>query len=127
MSPSVSSIVEILQTLSGFVDEIPLAPQTSRYGNLAYRTWHERMCCEAESFMVRLLTKEIEAAAVELVPYFTDSFGNSSRIDYAVDLMFRLSPWFFFLILSLLTAAGLIMVCLFEFCFVYVVLSIDFT
>ncbi|PHT73863.1 hypothetical protein T459_21140 [Capsicum annuum] len=37
--------------------------------------------------MVRLLTKEIEAAAVELVPYFTDSFGNSSRIDYVVEIL----------------------------------------
>ncbi|KAM3217926.1 serine/threonine-protein phosphatase 2A activator isoform X1 [Capsicum annuum] len=95
VSPSVSSIVEILQTLSGFVDEIPLAPQTSRYGNLAYRTWHERMCCEAESFMVRLLTKEIEAAAVELVPYFTDSFGNSSRIDYGTGHETNFAAWLY--------------------------------
>ncbi|TMX00975.1 hypothetical protein EJD97_025512 [Solanum chilense] len=81
-SSVVLAIVSVLETLSVYVDEIPLAPQSSRYGNLAYRTWHERMSCDAESFLLQFLPPGLQSATVELVPYFTDSFGNSSRIDY---------------------------------------------
>lgn len=83
-SSVVLAIVSVLETLSVYVDEIPLAPQSSRYGNLAYRTWHERMSCDAESFLHQFLPPDLQSATVELVPYFTDSFGNSSRIDYGM-------------------------------------------
>lgn len=95
VSPEVAAIVSVLETLIGYVDEIPLAPQTSRYGNLAYRTWHERMCCDAESFMLQFLPKEMEVASVELVPYFTDSFGNSSRIDYGTGHETNFAAWLY--------------------------------
>lgn len=36
----------------------------------------------AESFILQVLPAELKSATVELVPYFTDSFGNWSRIDY---------------------------------------------
>ncbi|KAJ8574300.1 hypothetical protein K7X08_026105 [Anisodus acutangulus] len=95
VSPAVLAIVEILQTLIGYVDEIPLAPQSSRYGNFAYRTWHERMSCNAESFMLRFLPLELKEAIVELVPYFTDSFGNSSRIDYGTGHETNFAAWLY--------------------------------
>lgn len=88
-SPVVLAIIFVLETLMTYVDEIPLAPQTSRYGNLAYRTWHECMTSDAESFMLKFLPPDLQSATVELVPYFTDSFGNSSRIDYG--MLFRIS------------------------------------
>lgn len=59
--------------------------QSARYGNISYRTWHERMSGEAEAFMMMFLPPELSDAAVELVPYFTDSFGNASRIDYGIN------------------------------------------
>ncbi|KAJ8565328.1 hypothetical protein K7X08_007904 [Anisodus acutangulus] len=95
VSPAVLEIVEILQTLIVYIDEIPLAPQSSRYGNLAYRTWHERMSCDAESFLLRLLPFELKEASVELVPYFTDSFGNSSRIDYGTGHETNFAAWLY--------------------------------
>lgn len=82
VSSAVSTIVDVIEKLITFVDEIPPAPQAARYGNVAYRTWHDRMSSDAESFMLMLLPADLRNAAVELVPYFTDSFGNSSRIDY---------------------------------------------
>lgn len=81
----------MLQTLLDFVDQIPPAPQAARYGNVAYRSWHEQMCDSAESFMMRLLPSEFQDAVVELVPYFTDSFGNSTRIDYGINFLLILN------------------------------------
>ena len=54
---------------------------TGADGNLSYRTWHARMVGNSDSFMFRFLPENLLSAAIEIVPYFTDSFGNSSRID----------------------------------------------
>ncbi|KAK1385388.1 Serine/threonine-protein phosphatase 2A activator [Heracleum sosnowskyi] len=76
------SLLSILETLERFVHEIPPLPQAARYGNLAYRDWHERMCERAEIFVGELVGDDLKGAVVELVPYFSDSFGNWNRVDY---------------------------------------------
>lgn len=95
MSPLVTSVVSIIETLASFVDEIPPAPQSSRYGNVAYRTWHERMSDAAHSFMMRFLPDHLSNATIELVPYFTDSFGNASRIDYGTGHETNFAAWLY--------------------------------
>ncbi|CAI9097043.1 OLC1v1033338C2 [Oldenlandia corymbosa var. corymbosa] len=96
VSPAVSAaLVGVMEKLISFVDEIPPAPQSSRYGNVAYRTWHDRMSSHAESFMLELLPPNLAEAAVELVPYFTDSFGNSSRIDYGTGHETNFAAWLY--------------------------------
>ncbi|KAG9135457.1 hypothetical protein Leryth_007216 [Lithospermum erythrorhizon] len=95
VSPTVNSIISIIETLVAYVDEIPPAPQSARYGNVAYRTWHERMSEEAESFMMRILPDEVKDASIELVPYFTDSFGNASRIDYGTGHETNFAAWLY--------------------------------
>ncbi|KAL7180764.1 hypothetical protein ACSBR1_039760 [Camellia fascicularis] len=99
LSPTVSSIVSILQTLIRFVDEIPPVAQSSRYGNYSYRTWHSRMTENAESFMLAFLPEDLQSATVEIVPYFTDSFGNSSRIDYGTGHETNFAAWLYCLAL----------------------------
>lgn len=96
VSPAVSTILHVIEKLISFVDEIPPVPQPGRYGNIAYRTWHERMSSDAESFMQMILPSNLLDATVELVPYFTDSFGNSSRIDYGnyMVIYISISPMF---------------------------------
>lgn len=37
---------------------------------------------EADDLIYSLLPVEKKGAAIELVPYFLDSFGNATRIDY---------------------------------------------
>ncbi|KAJ8762454.1 hypothetical protein K2173_007893 [Erythroxylum novogranatense] len=81
-SPVVKSIVSIIETLAQWVDEIPTVEQAARYGNVSYRTWHERLVEKSESLILRFLPDDLKASTVEIVPYFIDSFGNSSRIDY---------------------------------------------
>ena len=81
-SPTVESLVRIIRTLSGYADEIPPAAHTLRYGNPAYRDWHQRMSDGADALVASLLPEAMRAAAIELVPYLQDSFGNRIRIDY---------------------------------------------
>lgn len=95
MSVVTTSIVSIIQTLTEFVEQIPPLPQSSRYGNLAYRDWHNRMSETAESFMLQFLPADLSSATVELVPYFTDSFGNSSRIDYGTGHETNFAAWLY--------------------------------
>ncbi|XP_022865583.1 serine/threonine-protein phosphatase 2A activator isoform X2 [Olea europaea var. sylvestris] len=95
VSSTIEVIISILQTLSDYVDEIPPAPQSSRYGNVAYRAWHERISSDAESFMLTFLPPDLHGATVELVPYFTDSFGNSSRIDYGTGHETNFAAWLY--------------------------------
>ncbi|KAK6122497.1 hypothetical protein DH2020_043758 [Rehmannia glutinosa] len=95
VSPAVETLVSILQKLVAYVDEIPPAPLTGRYGNVAYRVWHERMSGDAEGFMLMLLPPDLRDAAVELVPYFTDSFGNASRIDYGTGHETNFAAWLY--------------------------------
>ena len=66
-SGKILGLLSVLETLERFVDEIPPLPQAARYGNLAYRDWHERMTEKAESFVGELLSDELKGAVVELV------------------------------------------------------------
>ncbi|KAM7252793.1 hypothetical protein ACFE04_025411 [Oxalis oulophora] len=95
VSPVVDQIVTIIETLNQWVDQIPPMQQSSRYGNLSYRTWHERLVANSGSLMLKFLPQELCAATIELVPYFTDSFGNSSRIDYGTGHETNFAAWLY--------------------------------
>ncbi|KAL5558945.1 hypothetical protein UlMin_035156 [Ulmus minor] len=94
-SPVVESIVSILQTLNQWVDQIPPAQQASRYGNASFRIWHARLEMQSESLMNRFLPDDLRSSTVEIVPYFTDSFGNPSRIDYGTGHETNFAAWLY--------------------------------
>ncbi|KAL5564985.1 hypothetical protein UlMin_028149 [Ulmus minor] len=52
------------------------------YGNASFRIWHARLEMQSESLMNRFLPDDLRSSTVKIVPYFSDSFGNYSRIDY---------------------------------------------
>ncbi|KAG0503763.1 hypothetical protein HPP92_003835 [Vanilla planifolia] len=83
LSPTISSLLSLIETLEKWIEEIPPLPHSSRYGNPAYRSWNEKLCDEGMSLIIPMLnTDELLHAADELFPYLSDSFGNSFRIDY---------------------------------------------
>ncbi|PKA60522.1 hypothetical protein AXF42_Ash017928 [Apostasia shenzhenica] len=83
LSPSLSCLLSFLETLTKWIDEIPPQPHGLRYGNPAYRSWHEKLSAESYLLILPILTSdELRPAADELLPYLLDSFGNASRIDY---------------------------------------------
>ena len=65
-----------------FRRRIPPSQQSLRYGNPAYRTWFMRMAENAISLLQSVLPEHLRGAALEIAPYFLDSFGNATRIDY---------------------------------------------
>eukprot|EP00250_Pteridium_aquilinum_P000019 c10031_g1_i1 orf=230-1441(+) len=78
----VRTLVQIIDLMSGWVDEIPPLQQPARYGNPAFRDWQARLQDQGPSLILKLLPKDMEPAVTELFPYFADSFGNATRIDY---------------------------------------------
>ncbi|XP_042495103.1 serine/threonine-protein phosphatase 2A activator-like [Macadamia integrifolia] len=94
-SQTLNSIVSILETLLRWVDEIPPVDQSSRYGNLSFRTWQSRLADNADSLMLQFLPEDLRSATIEIVPYFTDSFGNSSRIDYGTGHETNFAAWLY--------------------------------
>ena len=94
-SPILNSILSILQSLIDWVDEIPPVQQSSRYGNLSFRVWQSRLFDNSEQLMLQFLPDDLQSATVELVPYFADSFGNSSRIDYGTGHETNFAAWLY--------------------------------
>jgi len=82
VSPATERVLAMLTKLSSWIDEIPAVEQQQRFGNMAYRTWHEKLVKEADSLAKEVLADVCPAASVELAAYLSDSFGNATRIDY---------------------------------------------
>ncbi|CAA0394211.1 unnamed protein product [Arabidopsis thaliana] len=95
ISPTVAAIVSILETLLQWIDEIPPAQQSARYGNVSFRSWHERLRERGESLILEFLPEEFKESVIEIVPYFFDSFGNSSRIDYGTGHETNFAAWLY--------------------------------
>ncbi|CAM6116890.1 unnamed protein product [Calypogeia fissa] len=81
-SPLIRSLVGILGKMSEWVDELPPRQQPARYGNLAFRDWQGRLEQDGPDLVKQILPEHLREAVVELFPYFADSFGNATRIDY---------------------------------------------
>lgn len=82
LSKPVIQILEVLDTLEQWVDSIPPVEHKLRYGNPAFRTWFRRVEKNAKRLMATVLPERLGDATQELAPYFVDSFGNPTRIDY---------------------------------------------
>ena len=81
-SSAINSMVQVLDTLNSWVNEIPPAKQALRYGNPAYREWFAKVDDNADSLLRTILPPELPQAAIELKPILLDGFGNKTRIDY---------------------------------------------
>ncbi|XP_076316351.1 phosphotyrosyl phosphatase activator [Tachypleus tridentatus] len=82
VSPVTSALIDVLNTLDGWIDEIPPIDQPQRFGNKAFRQWHQKLVDEAEILLKIAIPEHAYAAIIELGPYLIDSFGNPTRIDY---------------------------------------------
>ena len=71
-----------MKLLSKLVEEYPPIDQPMRFGNKAFRSWLDRVKADAVEMHKTLLPSQYHDAIVELVPYFLESFGNYTRIDY---------------------------------------------
>lgn len=82
-SENLVKVDSVLQVLDTWIDEIPPQEQPMRYGNMAYRDWHAKITSEEGMDMIKELLPPGKLGALqELRSYWTDSFGNATRIDY---------------------------------------------
>ncbi|XP_048587100.1 serine/threonine-protein phosphatase 2A activator isoform X2 [Nematostella vectensis] len=82
ISENCLKLIEVLDTMDKWIEEIPPVEQPQRFGNKAFRDWFDKMEENSEAFVKSLLSEEYQGATVELRAYFKDSFGNRVRIDY---------------------------------------------
>ena len=82
VSPLVGRALGMLEAMGGWVDEIPPLDQPMRYGNKAYRLWHDRLQADGPALVLALLPPELHPAATELHVYLAGCFGDPTRIDY---------------------------------------------
>lgn len=81
-SKSVQVLLGILNQLGIWVREIPPSNYAARFGNIAFRSWFAQLEKSSIELLSTILPPSIQDAKVELIPYFLQSFGNPSRIDY---------------------------------------------
>uniref|UniRef100_A0A336N0H0 Serine/threonine-protein phosphatase 2A activator n=1 Tax=Culicoides sonorensis TaxID=179676 RepID=A0A336N0H0_CULSO len=82
ISEPAQKIIDLLNKLEQLAIETPPIEQPQRFGNMAYRTWHQKMSNICEELIKEILPETLSEAAKELEVYLRDSFGNATRIDY---------------------------------------------
>jgi serine/threonine-protein phosphatase 2A activator len=95
VSEAVGEIVSILTDMKQWIIEIPPVQQPMRFGNKAYRAWHERLVDNCTAIHERLLPESLLARGVadELNVYLRESFGSSVRIDYGTGHELNFVAW----------------------------------
>eukprot|EP00118_Oscarella_pearsei_P003888 m.16168 g.16168 ORF g.16168 m.16168 type:complete len:310 (+) comp26765_c0_seq1:478-1407(+) len=81
-SEAIRQLVDLLNQLDSWIDEIPPIDQPQRFGNKAFRTWQEKLEKNAPSMIGPLLPDKFKDANKEVAVYLSGGFGNATRIDY---------------------------------------------
>jgi serine/threonine-protein phosphatase 2A activator len=68
--------------LEANLEECPPIKQPMRFGNRAFKDWHDKLTGTAETLLNEILPANKKGAIPELLPYLLESFGSEVRIDY---------------------------------------------
>ncbi|KAI0353684.1 Phosphotyrosyl phosphatase activator [Trametes cingulata] len=78
----VAAVIDMLDKLDKWIDEIPPLPTPQRFGNLAFRTWGKRLEAECDDLLRALLPTHLLPSIPFISPYLLTSFGSFTRMDY---------------------------------------------
>ncbi|KAI8823114.1 uncharacterized protein EV422DRAFT_392601 [Fimicolochytrium jonesii] len=92
-SETVRKLVDMLDTLDKWIDEIPALETPQRFGNKAFRTWIDRLESNAASIISSILPPDRQPAVEELTPYLTGGFGHGTRLDYGSGHELSFTAW----------------------------------
>jgi len=92
-SPMIVSLGKILSEMSSWVDQLPPKQQPARYGNPTFREWQTWLEERGPSLIAQILPDSMKLGVMELFPYFADSFGNATRIDYGTGHEANFAAW----------------------------------
>ena len=81
-SKPVRQIQSILQTLNSILTEAPPDPGPRRFGNMAFRKYHEILTEKTPNLFSHHLPTLPQGSHIELSSYFLGSFGSAQRLDY---------------------------------------------
>eukprot|EP00435_Cladocopium_sp_Y103_P027502 s1280_g6.t1 len=89
MEPDHSDHYGSLRKNMSWIEDFPPLHQPMRFGNKAFRSWHQRLCERSEGLLTQALghaapehAKKAEPLAKELSYYLRGAFGDERRIDY---------------------------------------------
>lgn len=74
-------VVDLLDRIEALSVSSPAMPQPMRFGNKAFRSFHECLSNHCDALLVQAGVVDNEVRD-QLRPYLLDSFGNPTRIDY---------------------------------------------
>ncbi|KAF8494001.1 hypothetical protein F5888DRAFT_1795277 [Russula emetica] len=80
-SEGVHRLLGLLDELDRWIDEVPPLPTPQRFGNLAFRTWGERLEQRADELLMAMMPG-FSAAVPHVRPYLLTAFGSFVRMDY---------------------------------------------
>lgn len=85
-SELVQKIMASLDTVNSLIQKHPVVMEKdiSRFGKGEFRDFYDDLQEQSSSMLSSLLLEESKSAIVEVARYFTDSWGNRTRIDYGL-------------------------------------------
>lgn len=78
LSPALQALLDVLHRLKAWTEEIPPEATKRRFGNPAFKKFHQRLVSESET----LLTPVCGTHAAEIAYYLNAAFGSEVRLDY---------------------------------------------
>ena len=87
ISEPMQNIYELLKYTFNNIQKFPPEQTNNRFGNKSYRIWHEQTLVKDATVQIAKLFSSNngnnnQEAVLELLPYYYDSFGNATRIDF---------------------------------------------
>ena len=104
VKPAIVKLQGYFERLAQWIDEIPPLKQPMRFGNKAFRIWHEKLTAETPTFIRQFLQEEVadqesireqlDEIVSQLSVYIIQGFGNEIRIDYGTGHELNITVFF---------------------------------
>lgn len=92
-SPTVQSLDRVLAWLEHLLTQHPAKDTGSRFGNPAFRGFHNAVANNATHIHKDILGIQDEGAVAELATYLNSSFGSEERLDYGSGHELNFTMW----------------------------------